>query len=345
MRVTRSNELRLPTTDYRRPTTDYRHLTPDARLPPSPNRLPGLPPVGRERCDAGIRQLDGISDLDEQIASRCVTVTTGPAQHDSVVDYDNRSWRFALSLLTAASPVRLALDEVSNVTSPSAFVRVEMLRAEVHVTGLNEPFVATLRRRCVEMTAYLAVHHHEAVTGDRLRTRVLGRRDDASLRTLSNTASAIRRSLGSDNDGPRLHPVSPAGLYRVHGVDCDLVEFHQLISLARDARDDDASELLRQALSLVTGEPLATALRGYEWFLAEGHLARLQRDGEWAALRLASIARESGDYDLAFWAIEQGRLLDPYSEALEAALHRVPRLREFGGDRSSRAQDESVGAS
>jgi hypothetical protein len=218
---------------------------------------------------------------------------------------------------------------------------VEILRAEPRITGLAEEFVPGLRRRCIEMTAYLAVHGHEAVTGERLRARVLANREDASARTLNNVSSALRRGLGGDRRGPRLHPVSPAGLYRIHGVRCDLVEFHELVDASRQSEQHE-DELLEAALSLVTGEPLAATLRGFEWFLAEGHLARLQRDGEWAALRLAELARGRGDVDLAFWAIERGRLLDPYSDALEAALHRVPRLREFGGDRPGAAQHESV---
>ena len=221
-------------------------------------------------------------------------------------------------------------------------VRVELLRAEPAVIGLAEPFTATLRRRCVEMVAYLALHRHEPVTGDRLRTRVLAHADaDASVRTLANTASAVRRSLGADERGPRLHPVSSAGLYLTHDVDSDVEEFHRLIAQAR-ASGEHAR--LAEALTLVQGEPLASALRGFEWFLAEGHWARLVREGEWAALALSHWALAEGDVDLAFWAIERGRLLDPYSDTLATALAAVPRLREFGGDGAGTAQHGPVGA-
>ena len=221
-------------------------------------------------------------------------------------------------------------------------VRVELLRAEPTVAGLVEPFTATLRRRCVEMVAYLALHRHEPVTGDRLRTRVLANADaDASLRTLANTASSVRRSLGGDAAGPRLHPVSSAGLYLTHGVDSDVEEFHRLVAEGRAKRSLTS---LVEALSLVQGEPLASALRGFEWFLAEGHWARLLRDGEWAALALSRWALDDGDADLAFWAIERGRLLDPYSDALAGALSAIPRLREFGGDGADVAQHGAIGA-
>ncbi len=231
------------------------------------------------------------------------------------------------------------------VAAPQASdLRVELLRADPIVEGLAEPFAPTLRRRCVEMVAYLALHRHEPVTGERLRTRVLAHADvDASQRTLANTASAVRRSLGIDAEGPRLHPVTSSGLYVTHGVSSDVETFFSLVTRARQHPVSDASPLCHRALLLIKGEPLASALRGFEWFLAEGHGARLARDGEWAALALHHTALEKGNYELAFWAIQQGRLIDPYSDALSEALTRVPRLREFGCDGGGRAQHEPVG--
>ena len=256
--------------------------------------------------------------VDAALAARCVVVTR------------SRSPRARETLDATASP-------------PSRrSVRVELLRAEPRVVGLVEPFVAPLQRRCVEMTAYLALHRHDPVTGDRLRTRVLAHADvDASARTLANVASTIRRSLGVDAQGPRLHPVSSAGLYSTHELDSDVEEFHRRVGAARDSGDASS---LRGALELVQGEPLSSVLRGFEWFLAEGHWARLLREGEWAALALSRWALETGDVDLAFWAIERGRLLDPYSDVLASALASVPRLREFGGDGAGAAQNETVGA-
>jgi hypothetical protein len=224
-------------------------------------------------------------------------------------------------------------------------VMVQLLRADPRVLGLREPFTPTLRRRCVEMAAYLALHRREPVTGDRLRTRVLTRADvDASLRTLANTASAVRRSLGVDDRGPRLHPVTSSGLYVTHRLTSDVERFHDLVARSRRLSLDDGAPMARQALELVHGEPLASALRGYEWFLAEGHWARLRRDGEWAALAVHQWALERDDFELAFWALERGRLIDPFSDALDERLNRVPRLREFGSDRPGPAQHEPVGA-
>jgi hypothetical protein len=225
-------------------------------------------------------------------------------------------------------------------------VLVELLRAEPHLVGLREPLTPTLRRRGVEMLAYLAMHRHEPITGERLRSRVLTHADvDASLRTLANTASVVRRSAGSDGRGPRLHAVTSSGLYVTHGITSDVEIFTNLISRARQLTNADAAPLVHQALAMVKGEPLASALRGFEWFLAEGFAARLSRDGEWAALALHHDALVNERYEMAFWALQQGLLIDPYSDVLLEASVRVPRLREFGRDRAGLAQHEAVGAS
>jgi hypothetical protein len=264
------------------------------------------------------------NEMDDELAA--CTITVRP--------YLERADHSEGSTLLVAKPAPHAGD-----------LRVEFLRADPQVVGLVEAFTPTLRRRCVEMVAYLALHRHEPVTGERLRTRVLAHADvDASLRTLANTASAVRRSLGVDAQGPRLHPVSSSGLYVTHGLSSDVELFSTLVARARQLPVADASSLAHQALLLIKGEPLASALRGFEWFLAEGHGARLARDGEWAALVLHHASLERGNYELAFWSLQQGLLIDPYSDALGEALSRVPRLRQFGGDGSRTAQHRSVGA-
>jgi DNA-binding SARP family transcriptional activator len=151
---------------------------------------------------------------------------------------------------------------------------------------------------------------------------------DASPRTLANTASAVRRSLGTHGSISRLLPVTPGGHYRTEDVSSDLERFHALVELAREQSAEEFA-YLTEAISLIEGEPLSGELRGFEWFLAEGHLARLQRDAEWAALRLAQLAIASGDFDLAYYALERGQLVDPYSDDIVAALARVPRRRDL----------------
>jgi hypothetical protein len=179
------------------------------------------------------------------------------------------------------------------------------------------------------LTAYLALHRHELVTGERLRGRVLGRPSgDASARTLSNVASAVRRSLGTTDGVARLGPVSSAGLYGLVDVDTDVELFHELID---DARHDEggAIEKLCAALELVRGEPLGAILKGFEWFLAEGHLGRILHNGDVAVRLLCEHARSAGDHDLEFWALDAGRRLDPYNDNYAHALARVGTSRQL----------------
>lgn len=226
--------------------------------------------------------------------------------------------------------------------APRQPVRVELLRAYPQVQGLVYDFTATLRRRSIEMLAYLAMHGGEPITGDRLRTRVLVHANiDASKTTLTNTASSVRRSLGSDEKGTLLEPVS-SGLYRVREVELDVAQFHRLVARSRAHEGEDAYALYVTALRLVHGEPLASVLKGFEWFTFEGHRAHLQRDGEWVALALHEAALGRGDVETAFWALRQGLLLDPDSHDLLDALERVPRLRQFGGNGSGAAQHDTV---
>jgi len=221
-------------------------------------------------------------------------------------------------------------------------VSLSLLRPVPQVLGIEEPFVPTLRRRCVEMIAYLALHD-DPVSGERLRARALINVDvEASKATLANTATAVRRSLGSDADGPRLHAVTAAGLYEVHGVETDVRQFHGLIATARRVGAQQGLDAMAEALALVQGEPLSSVTKGFDWFFLEGHLASIQRDGEWAAFALADAASQQGDYDLAFWALRQAMTLDPGNEVIRDALYATPRLREFGRDVAGGAQYETV---
>jgi hypothetical protein len=253
-------------------------------------------------------------------------------------DIDNELREFCVTVRAASGTTNYREPAQREVRE----VRVELLRAYPQVGGIVDDFTPSLRRRCVEMVAYLAMHAGEPVTGDRLRTRVLLHANvDASKTTLTNTASSVRRSLGSDVLGYLLEPVS-SGLYQLRGVGLDVADFHLLVARSRRVIGDEAHDLYVEALRLVHGEPLASVLKGFEWFSFEGHRAQLQRDGEWVALALHDSALARDDVETAFWALRQGLLLDPDSDELLDALERVPRLRQFGGDGSSAAQHQSV---
>jgi len=73
-------------------------------------------------------------------------------------------------------------------------------------------------------------------------------------------------------------------------------------------------------------------LRGFEWFLAEGHAATLARDAAWAATAVCDDALARGNVDLAQWALHQGLLVDPFNDVLRQRRIRMARSGELGRD-------------
>jgi DNA-binding SARP family transcriptional activator len=206
-------------------------------------------------------------------------------------------------------------------------VEVKLLTPTPRLDGLGAALPPNRARRAVELVAYLALHGEDEVTSDRLRTRVLGSSDaDAASKTLFNIATAARRAMGSDASGaPLFPPGSRTGHYRVtEGVTTDV---HRAASLARAGSGtedpDTAMGLLRAALGLVEGEPMANVLSGYTWWDAEGHGARIAAVLVNAASDLAALAVDAGLFELAQWGLGQARLVDPYSEAISRAAMQV----------------------
>jgi DNA-binding SARP family transcriptional activator len=206
-------------------------------------------------------------------------------------------------------------------------VEVRLLTPTPRLDGLRAALAPNRARRAVELVAYLALHHDEEVTSDRLRSRVLGSSDaDAASKTLFNIATAARRAMGTDAAGvPLLPPGTRSGHY--HVTDAVTVDAHRAATLAAEGRTAEDPEvamaLLRAALGLVEGEPLANALSGYTWWEAEGHGARIAAVLVDAASDLARLAVSAGLYDLARWGLARARLVDPYSEAISRAAMQV----------------------
>jgi DNA-binding SARP family transcriptional activator len=216
--------------------------------------------------------------------------------------------------------------DVSALWDPG-IVEVKLLAPAPRIEGLAEDLPANRARRAVELVAYLALHRDDEITSDRLRTRVLGSSDaDAASKTLFNIATAARHALGTDATGVPLFPSgSRTGHYRVtEAVTVDVHRSAGLAALGSATEDPEAAmALLRRALDLVEGEPMANALSGYAWWEAEGHGARIAAVLVNAATDLAALAADAGRFDLAQWGLGQARLVDPYSEAISRAAMQV----------------------
>ena len=210
---------------------------------------------------------------------------------------------------------------------------VRLLATVPGIVGLQGELPAKRARRALELIAYLAVQTPDPVTGDRLRTRVLGSADaDAAAKTLFNTVGAARRALGVAPDGePLLPPASRSGHYRLSPlVTVDALRACALVHEGLACRDATGSVArLREALELVKGEPLGGVLTGYAWWRAEGHERRVADAVVDGACALVGAALDSGDVDLARWALVQARKVEPYSESLARAAMRVAAA---GGD-------------
>ena len=217
--------------------------------------------------------------------------------------------------------------EPEPVGSTSAAIEVHLLTAEPRLEGLAGPLPPKRARRATELVAYLALHQPEPVTSDRLRTRVLGSPDaDAASKTLFNTVGAARRAMGSDHDGlPHLPTATKAGHYRLGPhVTTDVARALELVARAEASEDpEQVMAYLRAALELVESEPLARIYSGYSWWRAEGHERRIAGCLVDAACRLSRLASPAGHPGLARWAIDQARLVEPYSEALSRAAMEV----------------------
>jgi DNA-binding SARP family transcriptional activator len=206
-------------------------------------------------------------------------------------------------------------------------VDVRLLTPTPRLEGLRTALPPNRVRRAVEVVAYLALHAGEEITSDRLRGRVLGSTDaDAAAKTLFNIATAARRAMGSDQSGaPLFPPGTRTGLYRVsEGVTSDVQRATSLAQAGSSTEDPEtAMGLLRAALSLVEGEPMANVLSGYDWWNFEGHGARISAVLVNAATDLAALAVEAEFFELAQWGLERARLLEPYSEAISRAAMQV----------------------
>ena len=204
-------------------------------------------------------------------------------------------------------------------------VTIRLLCAQPRIEGLAQPIDSKRERRAIEVVTYVRMHGDEPVTGDRLRTRVLGTaKADAASKTLFNVVSAARRALGLDDHGVALFPpATRTGLYRIsREVHLDLEQLFAHVAAAEDASsDDDALAHLRAGLDLIESEPFAATLTGWDWFLTEGHRGRLDLVVELCARQLVTLALRQGLTDLARHGLDQARLVLPYSELLaEAAM-------------------------
>jgi DNA-binding SARP family transcriptional activator len=270
---------------------------------------------------------------------RTLTRSALSARVRSLLDGDHDVVLRAPEAAAAASdaPAAVGLDDDVAV--------VRLLTAVPRVDGLAVALEARRERRAVELVAYLSLHAGEPITGERLRVRVLGNAsNDAASKTLFNVASTLRRALGDGPHGARLPSAGRFGHYGVSpDVLCDVSMLAGRVAAARRCSDpEERIAWLRSALELIESEPFATVLTGYDWFLAEGHLTRLQAVCEDAACELVELAVPRGLLALATHALDRARLVDPYAERLARAAMQVAAARQASFEAIAPAERSTV---
>src|SRR5215468_1824938 len=135
------------------------------------------------------------------------------------------------------------------------------------------------------LLACLLLHPNEAVSRDRLIDGLWGERPPETAATAIQVyVSQLRKALGRDV----IVTQAPGYLIRVRDGELDLERFERLVAEAQSAPPEEAAVLLREALALWRGTPLA------ELDVPFAHAAGARLDEQ----RLASLEQRI-DADLA----------------------------------------------
>lgn len=126
-------------------------------------------------------------------------------------------------------------------------------------------------------------------------------------KTVWNFVAAVRRALGDFDDGTQVMPAADRshGTLRLHpGVTTDLDLLRRSVAAADEMSSTEAMSTLRYALSMVEGPPFDAV--GYDWAHRDQDVAEAGRIIEQAVDRVVAMAMETGQHDLARYAISQG---------------------------------------
>jgi DNA-binding SARP family transcriptional activator len=164
------------------------------------------------------------------------------------------------------------------------------------------------------LLAYLLLRRGQVVSTDRLVDELWGEQPPRTATTsLQNLVSQLRKSLG-----PEVLVTRPPGyVLHVDEADLDLARFERLVAEARETEADDRARLLREALALWTGPPLAEFT--YEPF-AENEIARLLELRLAATEDLFDAELELGRHAPIVGALEQLVVAHPLRERLRGQL-------------------------
>ena len=224
---------------------------------------------------------------------------TGPDQTGEEPDLDEIAPDTVASLVTVPLPPI----DTSNPTL--------RLLGDIDLVGARGDIAS--KRSPAELYEVIAwIHMHPGRPTSELRQALAQRTN-----TFDALVSRARRLLGTTPEGEKLLPPARRDgqrrFYDLHPtVTSDWAIFTDLLDGGVNVA---STSVLRQALTLVRGRPIATAAPGqWSWIdpVRETMVAMITD----TAHVLATRALTAGDLDLARWAIAQGQLADPITEIL-----------------------------
>jgi DNA-binding SARP family transcriptional activator len=176
------------------------------------------------------------------------------------------------------------------------------------------------------LLAILLLRAGQVVSTDRLIDDLWGENPPRTAATsLQNLVSQLRKALGAE----ALVTRAPGYLLEVNGCELDLRRFELLVRSAHGAEPEERARLLREALTLWAGPPLAEF--AYEPF-AEGEIARLEERRLAALEDLHDAALELGEHAQLVGELESLVADHPLRERLRGqlmlALYRAGRQAE-----------------
>ena len=214
-----------------------------------------------------------------------------------------------------AAEIALTVDSATYLYDPEVRVRV---LGPVEVDGWAKP---TSRKKITEIAAYLATRDRPVAT-DTLRCALWpldDRGNDVAYSTFKQAMSRTRAALGDDHSGAKHLPEAADGAYRLGpNVTSDWIDFRRLTAAASAVSSGDAIVFLRRALGLVRGAPFAEVAPGtYAWAWSEQLVSEIEVAVTDAAGRLAQLALDAADTQIADWAAQQGLRVVPAHEGLQ----------------------------
>lgn len=190
----------------------------------------------------------------------------------------------------------------------------------VEVIGADGELEASRLRTATELTVWLALHPHH----DRHALReAMWPGQDVGHKTVNQLVSRTRRWLGNGPDGVPYLPVIPATADARYSLTdaahCDWHLFRNWVDAGTKDSSGDGTDILRQALGLVRGQPFA-GVAPYRYVWAEHLTQEMISTIVDASQLLAERYLIAGNTRGALWAATKGLEAAPEAEQLYRQL-------------------------